>query len=482
MKLYAHPQADEQHEYANEYLDRRQFLKQMSVLSGGTAACAVLLRPGGRSAQAQVIPENEPRLLTEYITYPGETGDIIAYAARPGGEEELPGVIVIHENTGLQPHIEDVTRRFALEGFHAIAPDALSPLGGTPASASQARSLLGQLNTEATVKNFAAAVRYLKTHPHGNGKVGCTGFCWGGGMTNQVAVNSPDLDAGVPFYGSQPASADVPKIRASMFCHYAGLDTRINEGIEAYEAALRAASIDYGIYLHRGANHAFFNDSRPDRYHPEAAELAWNLTIAFFRAKLRDHRLVAHYKLDETEGDTARDSAGGHDGTLYGEPIWWPTGGRLRGALQLDGQNDCIRTDLVLDPAAGAFSAFAWIKGGAPGQVIVSQIDGVDWLLADDQGNLMTRLSQPAGGRQAPQPLVSPTGFADGDWHRVGFVWDGSTRALYVDDVLVAEDSQPSMAGAMAGLNIGCGTDQTPGSFFSGLIDDVRVYNQAVKP
>jgi len=468
--------------HANRRLGRREFCRQVALLSGGTAAFTLLPRVGIRSAQAQVVAADDARLLTEYITYPGETGGIIAYTARPRGETELPGVIVIHENTGLQPHIEDVARRFALEGFHALAPDALSPLGGTPASTSQATTLIGQLDTGATVKNFVAAVQYLKTHPLSNGKVGCTGFCWGGGMTNQVAVNAPDLDAGVPFYGSQPASADVAKIRAALLCHYAGLDTRINEGIEAYEAALRAASVDHGIYLHRGAQHAFFNDSRPDRYHPQAAELAWNLTLGFFRAKLRDQRLVAHYKLDETEGDTAKDSAGGHDGTLHGEPSWQPTGGRVKGALQLDGQNDYIGTDFVLDPAAGAFSVFAWIKGGGPGQVIVAQIEGTDWLLADDQGHLMTRLSQPPGGRQAPQPLTSSAGIGDGDWHRVGFVWDGSTRALYLDDVLVVEDSQPSIAGAGAGLNIGCGADQAPGSFFSGLIDDVRVYNQAVKP
>lgn len=482
MKPIADPQAEGRGEYPNKYLDRRRFLWQLSALSGGTAAYTLLLRPGAKSAKAQVVPEDDSRLLTEYITYPGETGDMIAYAARPVGEEELPGVIVIHENTGLQPHIEDVTRRFALKGFHAIAPDALSPLGGTPTGTSQATSLLGQLNAEATVKNFVAAVRYLKTHPLAHGKVGCTGFCWGGGMTNQVAVNSPDLDAGVPFYGSQPASVDVPKITASVLCHYAGLDTRINEGIEAFETALRAASIDYGIYVHQGASHAFFNDSRPDRYHREAAELAWNLTVAFFRAKLKDYRLVAHYKLDETEGRTARDSAGGHHGTINGEPVWQPTGGRMKGALRLDSQDNCIRTDFVLDPATGAFSAFVWVKGSAPGQVILSQTDGADWLLVDDQGNLMTRLSQPPGGRLAPRPLQSPSRITDGDWHRVGLVWDGSAKALYVDDVLVAEDPQPSIAGSAGGLNIGCGTEQSPGSFLSGLIDDVRIYNQAVKP
>ena len=468
--------------HSDRPLDRRAFLRRGALLSGGATVLAALPQLGLRSARAQVIAADDSRLLTEYITYPGQTGDMIAYAARPSGQEDLPGVIVIHENTGLQPQIEDVTRRFALEGFHAIAPDALSPLGGTPANTSQATSLLGQLNTEATIGNFVAAVQYLKTHPLSSGTVGCTGFCWGGGMTNQVAVNAPDLDAAVPFYGSQPASADVPKIRASVLCHYAGLDTRINAGIDAFEAALKAANIDYGIYLHQGANHAFFNDSRPDRYHREAAELAWQLTIGFFRAKLKDYRLVAHYKLDETEGGTAKDSAGSFDGTLLGAPQWQPAAGRAKGAIQLDGVDDHIRTDFILDPAAGAFSAFAWIKGGAPGQVIIAQATGVDWLLADDQGNLMTHLSQPAGGRRAPQPLVSSASITDGEWHRVGLVWEGSARALYVDNVLVAEDSAPSVAGSTGGLNLGCGADRSAGTFFSGLIDEVRIYNQAVRP
>jgi carboxymethylenebutenolidase len=362
-----------------------------------------------------VVAQDDSRLDTGYITYPGETGGIRAYSARPLGEEELLGVIVIHENTGLQPHIEDVVRRIALEGFHAIAPDALSPVGGTPASTSQATSLLNQLNTQSTIRNFVAAVQYLKTQPQSTGKVGCTGFCWGGAMTNQVTVNAPDLRAAVPFYGSQPA-ADVPKIKASLLCHYGALDTGINAGIVAFEAALRAASIDHGIYIHRGAAHAFFNDSRPDRYHKEAADLAWRLTIAFFQAKLRDERLVAHYRLD------------------------------------------------------------------APGQTVVAQAGGTNWLSTDAGGRLMTGLSRPAGGRQPASPLVSESRIVDGDWHRIGVVWNGAARALYVDDVLVAEDFQPSIAGSPGRLNIGGGANLESGAFFSGLIDDVRIYNQAVHP
>jgi len=196
-------------------------------------------------------------------------------------------VIVIHENRGLQRQTEDVARRFALQGYHAIAPDALSPLGGTPGEEDQARTKMRELDGEATVKNFAAAVKYLKTGPKATGKVGCTGFCWGGGMTNQVAVNSPELTAAAPFYGAQPAAEDVPKIKAAMLCHYAGNDERINAGIEAFEQAMKKAKVNYKIYMYEGAGHAFFNDSNEGRYHKEAAELAWKRTLEFFKETLK---------------------------------------------------------------------------------------------------------------------------------------------------------------------------------------------------
>ncbi len=327
-----------------------------------------------------------------------------------------------------------------------------------------------------------AAVQYLRTHPLSTGKVGCTGFCWGGAVTNQVAVHAPDLRAAVPFYGRQPVAQDVPRIRASLLCHYGALDTGINAGIEAFETALRAAAIDYGIYIHKGAGHAFFNDSRPDRYHKEAADLAWRLTLAFFRSTLRDDRLVAHYRLDETDGRTAKDSAGAHDAALHGDPLWQPSGGRIKGAIQLSGIDDYLVAGFVLDPATGPFSVFAWVKGGGPGQTIVSQIGGVNWLSTDAAGRLMTDLAQPAGGRQTPNPLMSPVAITDGDWHRIGVVWDGTNRALYVDDVLAGQDSQPSLSGSVGGLNIGAGATPEPGAFFAGLIDDVRIYNQAVRP
>jgi len=274
-------------DYSNGLLDRREFIKKLAFLAGGTAAAIALLPLiENKYVQAQVVPKDDSRLYVENIKYPGETGDVLAHFARPKGDKKLPGVIVIHENRGLNPHTEDVARRVALEGFLVIAPNALSPLGGTPEDTNEARALMRKLDRESNLKNYLAAVKYLKTHPQSTGKVGCTGFCWGGGVTNQVAVNSPDLKAAVPFYGRQPASEDVPKIKASLLLHYAGLDERINKGIPEFEAALKKASVDYKIFIYEGAGHAFFNDTS-SRYHEEAAKLAWERTIAFFQQKLK---------------------------------------------------------------------------------------------------------------------------------------------------------------------------------------------------
>ncbi len=296
-------------DYSRGRLGRREFLKKLASLAGGTAAAMALLplieqkysraqahartNPNPNThVNTQIISADDPRLETEIIHYPGETGEVRAYNACPrvpeGKEpQKLPAVIVIHENRGLQPHIQDVTRRVALEGYVALAPDAISPLGGTPESVDEARSKMRELDSEDTVKNFVAAVQYLKTHPKTTGKVGCMGFCWGGGMTNQVAVHAPDLTAAVPFYGRQPDPKDVPKIKASLLLHYAGLDERINAGIPEFEEALKKASLEYQLYMYEGAAHAFFNDSNPDRFHKQAAELAWKRTIAFFEEKLK---------------------------------------------------------------------------------------------------------------------------------------------------------------------------------------------------
>ena len=274
--------------YNHGLLNRRQFLGKLSVLAGSAlAANTLLFLLENNFVSAQVVPRDDPRLVTDLIKYPGATGEVRASFARPKGDAKLPGVIVIHENRGLTPHIEDVSRRVALEGFLAIAPDALSPVGGTPADESKAIALIGQLDGQSTVNNYVAAVKYLRTHPLSTGKVGVIGFCWGGGMANQLAVTSPDLTAAVPFYGKQPASEDVHKIKASLLLHYAGLDEGIDKGIAAYEAALKKASIDYKIYMYEGAQHAFYNDTNAARYNKEAAQLAWTRTIAFLKEKLK---------------------------------------------------------------------------------------------------------------------------------------------------------------------------------------------------
>jgi carboxymethylenebutenolidase len=274
-------------EYARGFLSRREFISKLALLAGGAAAAAALLPFLESSyAAAQVIPQDDSRLQTGYIQYAGETGQVRAYSARPKGEGRLSGVVVIHENRGLNPHIEDVARRVAMEGFIALAPDALSPFGGTPEDPNEARPLFQKLDRGANIKNFLAAVEYLKTHPQSTGKVGCMGFCWGGGVTNQVAVNSPNLAAAVPFYGSQPAPEDVPRIKAAMLIHYAGNDERINAGIPAFEDALKKASVEHKIFVYEGAGHAFFNDTGT-RYDKEAAALAWQRTLEFFKEKLK---------------------------------------------------------------------------------------------------------------------------------------------------------------------------------------------------
>jgi len=275
-------------EYAHELLDRREFLKKLSILAGGTAAAIALLPLIENDyAKAQIVPKDDPRLNTEYIKYPGATGDVRSYLARPKGDEKLPGVVVIHQNRGLDPHIEDVTRRVALEGFLAIAPDALTPLGGTPGDPDKVPSLIQKLDSQSTIRNYLAAVRYLKAHPLSTGMVGVVGFCWGGGIANQVAVNSPDVLAVVPYYGVQPAAEDVPKIKASLLLHYAGDDARVNKGIPAYEAALKKAGVDYKMYMYEGAKHAFNDDTRAEGYNKEAAQLAWQRTISFLKEKLK---------------------------------------------------------------------------------------------------------------------------------------------------------------------------------------------------
>ena len=240
------------------------------------------------SLGASLSDQTDQDVKTEFINYPGETGEVKGFLAWPKTGKKFPAVLIIHENRGLQPHIQDVTRRMAKEGFLALAPDALSPLGGTPENdQAKAVTMIGQLDTDKTIKNFVAAVKYLKTNPLSTGKVGCTGFCWGGGMTNQVAVNSPDLDAAVPYYGKQPTAEQVAKIKAPIMAHYAGDDAFINPGIPAFEEALKKEKKEYQIFMYEGAKHAFNNDSNPERYDEKSAKLAWLRTIAFFKEKLK---------------------------------------------------------------------------------------------------------------------------------------------------------------------------------------------------
>jgi carboxymethylenebutenolidase len=275
-------------DYRKGNTDRREFIKKLAALTGSTAA-ALLLLPVLEENEMKAVPlqDENPDLITEFIKYPGATGDMRAYLARPKNGIKFPAVVVIHENRGLVPHIQDVTRRMAREGFLSLAPDALSPVGGTPEDSSNAGALFKQLNSDETTKNFVAAVKYLKTHPNSTGKVGCTGFCWGGALTNQVAVHAPDLDASVPYYGRQPSAEDVAKIKAPVMAHYAENDAGINAGIPAFEEALKKNNIEYQIFSYPGTGHAFNNDTNPSRYNEEAAKLAWQRTVAFFKEKLK---------------------------------------------------------------------------------------------------------------------------------------------------------------------------------------------------
>ncbi len=275
-------------DYTHARLDRRSFMDQLSVIAGGSAAAAALLPLlKANQAQAALIAPDDARLAGERISFAGATGEISAYLVRPaaaGGP--LPGVVVIHENRGLNAHIEDVTRRMALAGFLAMAPDFLSPAGGTPQDEDQARELIGKLDPAQTVANAKAALEALRGQSGSNGKVGAVGFCWGGGLVNQIAAAVPELGAGVAYYGRQPDAAAAAAIKAPLMLHYAGLDERINAGIPAYEEALKAAGANYQLFMYEGVNHAFNNDTSAARYDEAAASLAWDRTIDFFKQHL----------------------------------------------------------------------------------------------------------------------------------------------------------------------------------------------------
>lgn len=267
-------------EYTHKPLTRDVFIKKLVALTGSTAAAmAVLPLLEVNYAHAATIDETADTLFTQRVVYAGDGTDVRAYLARPKEEKQYPVVIVIHENRGLNPHIEDVTRRLALEGFLAIAPDALSLVGGTPTDADKARDLFSQLDPVKNLSNFIKGFAYARKREDATQKAGCIGFCWGGGIANQLAVHMPDLSVAIPFYGRQPEAADVPKIKAFVQLHYAGLDDRINAGIPAYEEALKKAGTHYEIFTYEGAQHAFHNDTAPTRYNEAAAKLAWSRTV-----------------------------------------------------------------------------------------------------------------------------------------------------------------------------------------------------------
>ena len=277
-------------DYAHSRINRREFMQKLSVYAvGGLTVTSLMsfLMPDYRNT-LQVRPD-DPRLQSEYINYqsPKGGGTIKALLSKPAeAESKLGGIVVVHENRGLNPYIEDVARRAALAGFISIAPDALTPLGGYPGSDDEGREMQSKRSKDEMLEDFIAAYHYLKNHKDCNGRVGVVGFCFGGWIANMMAVRIPDLSAAVPFYGTQPADEDVPKIKAPLLLHYAGLDTRVNEGWPAYEKALKENGQDYKAYLYPGVNHGFHNDTTP-RYDKTAAELAWTRTIEFFNAKLR---------------------------------------------------------------------------------------------------------------------------------------------------------------------------------------------------
>ena len=271
-------------EYTHKPLTRKEFLERLIKLTGSAAAAMALL-PLLESCSTPAKTQTDA-LFTEYVTYPGVNGEMKAYVARPQKQKSYATVVVIHENRGLNAHIEDVTRRAAQAGYLAVAPNALAPLGGTPANDDDARQLFTTLKPEESIQNFVRVFDYLKTRKDCNGRFGCVGFCWGGLMANNLAIQVPSLRAAVAFYGRQPEAADVPKIKAAVQLHYASLDERVNAGIAAYETALKNAGTRYELHLYEGVNHAFHNDTSAARYDATAAKLAWQRTLDFFQKHL----------------------------------------------------------------------------------------------------------------------------------------------------------------------------------------------------
>jgi carboxymethylenebutenolidase len=277
-------------DYAHSRVSRRDFMEKLSMYAVGGLTVPTLmsfLMPDYKNTLQ--VSADDPRIVSNYITYdsPKGGGSIKALLSKPAeAKGKLGGVVVVHENRGLNPYIEDVGRRLALAGFISIAPDALTPLGGYPGNDDKGREMQSKRDKGEMLENFVDAFEYLKKLSECNGKVGVVGFCFGGGIVNQMAVRLPDLAAGVPFYGAQPPADQVANIKAPLLIHYAGLDTHVNEGWPAYEAALKANHVDYTVYIYPNVNHGFHNDTTP-RYDKAAAELAWQRTIDFFSEKLK---------------------------------------------------------------------------------------------------------------------------------------------------------------------------------------------------
>jgi len=272
--------------YTHSQISRKEFMKKLAILTGSTALALTIL-PSLESNYAAAATVKDDEVFSEEVTFSGVDGDVSGLFAMPkGNKKKLGTVVVIHENRGLTPHIKDVTKRVALAGFVALGVDALSPLGGTPEDENKGRELIGKLDAEKNLQNYLKALAFLRAHPLGNGKTGCVGFCWGGAMANKLAVNDPQLNAAVAYYGSQAKAEEVPHIKASLLLHYGGLDERINAGIPAYEQALKTNKVDYQLYVYEGVNHAFNNDTSPTRYNEAAAKLAWQRTIDLFKKKL----------------------------------------------------------------------------------------------------------------------------------------------------------------------------------------------------
>ena len=274
-------------EYCHGRIDRREFLFRAAALTAGGLAMAQALMP--RYARAQTISAKDPRIQAKYVTYPspgGNSGQMRGYLVRPAGSGPFPAVLVIHENRGLNPYIEDVARRAAVEGFLALAPDGLSPVGGYPGNDDDGRALQSSLDEAKLRTDMANSARFLKSHKLSSGKLGVTGFCWGGGTTNFLAtVLGAELQAGAPFYGAAAETAGVPKIKAPLLIHYAATDERINAMWPAFEAALKANGVPHQMHMYPGTQHGFHNNSTP-RYNDAAAKLAWERTVAFFRKNL----------------------------------------------------------------------------------------------------------------------------------------------------------------------------------------------------